>query len=349
MYNSKNMVSYILDTYDQCKIMAYMLNISIGEIEYCLANKNHRIHSTERPDNSPSMTFHWESSPKGAKLRCRDCARPEYNGDIFDKTILFLGLSNYDKASFPKACEFIINNYSEFTNKQPRLIRVKQKSNFELIPYTRFLNKVDGRIWSNWGICSDAMHICKIYPIETYSRNGVVSKWSNNELDPGYAISLGSKDGVDLWKLYFPLRDKHNKFGKFITNSYNIIEEYDPKQKGNILVLFKSKKEVAFFITQCLKHNIKLPTNTVLKTVLSESIILSNLMRNELSNNFRATILIFDNDSAGIFATERLSCIANSYSFTHRIPNKDLTDTYSNDRNKGIETFKQLIKLIWSI
>lgn len=349
MYNSKNLVSFILNSYDQCKIMAYVLNITVGEIEYCLSNKNHRIHSSERTDDTPSISFYWENSSKGLKLRYRDWARPEYNGDIFDKTILFLGLPEYDKCTFPKCCEFIINNYSEFTNKLPSVIRVKQKSNFELIPYFRGFDIVDANIWTAWGISSKAMQICKIYPIEGYSRNTIVSKWSNNALDPGYAMSLGSLDNIALWKLYFPLRDKHSKFGKFISNSYNIIEEYDNKQKGNILVLFKSKKEVAFFVTQCLKNNVKLPINVVVKTLLSESVILPSIMRNEINLNFRAKILVFDNDDAGRAATERFSCLENCYQYTYNIPNKDLTDTYKSDPKKGVATFLGLIKLIWQI
>lgn len=251
------------------------------------------------------------------------------------------------KCTFPKICEFIIDNYDKFDAYKPRVVNPKSHAEFELKPMFRELNQFDLNLWNSWGISQQGMIATKIYPISNYIRDGRLINWESNNEDPGYAYYIDSNN-IDHWKLYFPLRSKTSQYKKHLTNSFSIIDGYDNKQKGNILFIMKSKKELAMLVSHLLKYKIEIPSVTF-KTILGESIILPNSTSSEIQNNFRRTCVMFDNDEAGLACTERFSVIKDCLSFTHHIPYKDLTDSYVKNKDKTATVINRIINTMWKI
>ena len=166
VYDSNNLVEYILNNYDQVTIMAHFLEISEGEILYCLAHRNNRINSPIRVDNTPSVGFTYDSTPKGDKLRMRDFARPAYSGDLFDMAARSMNINIRAKGGFTEICKFIINNYDNFSSRSKARPIIKPVVDFNLdVDYRKFI-KQDISLWGSWGIDEIAMGVANIYPIK---------------------------------------------------------------------------------------------------------------------------------------------------------------------------------------
>lgn len=324
MYSSDNLVGYILNNCNQVAIMAHFLEISEGEILYCLAHRNNRINSPIREDNNPSVGFTYDITPKGDKLRMRDFARPAYSGDLFDMAARSMNINIRAKGGFIQVCEYIINNQANFESKSKVRPVVRKLADFKLdVDYRKFI-KQDIELWKSWGIDEIAMGVTNIYPFKQYYRDGVKSGWTDNAQDRGYSIEL--ENGKR--KLYFPFRDKHSKYPKFITNSFKTIDFYNLEDKGHKLLIMKSRKEVAFLYAQLLKYKYKMDRLKVV-SLSSESVIPTTNIIKSMSLNYKYVYLLTDNDPAGMECSDRFGIIPNAFTFTPYLTiAKDLTDSY---------------------
>lgn len=103
---------------------------------------------------------------------------------------------------------------------------------------------------------------------------------------PMYGYFFGKKDGIELWKVYFPKKTKY----RFLMNTQTVQGDRQLPQIGDILVVTKSLKDVMVYE--------ELGISAIAPQ--SESVILTDAEYEKYSARFKYIIINYDGDRAGI-------------------------------------------------
>jgi hypothetical protein len=332
-YKEKLTIKYILERVTQEEIMEYYLKFPVNN-ETLSANS---LLSPFRKDNNPTCNYYYIEDKFGKiKLKFRDW-NGAFNGDVFDVAATVLKINITSSQGFMLllhniAKDFKIHKYAngEERKKFDLLITEYHKNisikTFTVIP--RKWNNYDKQFWyDKFGIGVDLLRLGKVIPVsELYieGENNSSKIYKYFAKDPAYAYYGGEKNGIKLWKIYFPFRKKGER--RFMTN-YNFIQGLHLFQPAKVGIITKSLKDVLCYKRFGIQA-IAVPSETYLMT------------KDEIFNiKSKVDILLtnFDYDKAGIL-------LANKYKRVHGILPLMFTKGKYNQLDFGVKDFSEYIE-----
>lgn len=288
---------YILEILTQEQIIEKYTGIAV-------TNKtltNNSVLSPFRADNNPTCNYWYNVNNK---LRFRDWSG-DFHGDCFDACARRLNLNANNKRDFiiilhTIAKDFKINRYQDnraisaynlFMNKVKNTRKTKKQLQFKIIP--RKWNYHDGSYWyDKYRLTSkDLYYVYPAQEIYTVINDIAHTTYTYSTKDPAYCYYGGTKDGVDIWKVYFPLR-RDKGVTRFISNS-SFLQGKQLITCGRVCVITKSYKDVLCFT----KYGIPSVAPS------AESVILTKDEYFWLKNKFDFLVTCMDWDRAGIINT----------------------------------------------
>lgn len=300
---------YIFTYLSEEDIMEYYLGVSItfGEL----------IPNPLRIDNTPTAGFFYSKS--FGNLRFRDFTG-FFHGDCFD-VIAFRLNQNFNELQHYKvpfvdsntskgfaiildkiARDFKLNKYSIFSadnfnmfyDKQ-NILESKQKQIKETSIFTfdtRPLNNYDKDFWNGkYYLQPESLKKYHVFPVQTAWINGYqIYNYYNNQ-DVCYAYYLGTQNGIQNIRFYFPYREKGKKFfinTSVIQGALLINPNADNCKYGLVI---KGYKEVIvggeFFSLQAVSPS-------------AEGVVLNSKQANMMTKTFDYVFCFMDYDNAGI-------------------------------------------------
>lgn len=191
--------------------------------------------------------------------------------------------------------------------------------------------------WKQYGITTDILKKFNVFSVKTVFLNGrIVSTANSNRFIFGYY--LGCKEETEIWKIYFPLENKHSSY-RFLTNGKDsVIQGWRQLPKnGEFVVITKSMKDLMLY------YKFGIPAIAP----NSENVFLSENKLNDLVSRFNNIVVHFDNDQAGINAMRKLKKKYPffTYTFIPRGDSKDLSDYYKeHGEEKTLELINNFIE-----
>lgn len=165
----------------------------------------------------------------------------------------------------------------------------KVKSSKKLEVKVQGWQSEDVVFWGVYHINSDTLKRFKVYSIKYVWLNGQLI-YSYNSKDP----CIGYWCGSGKWKLYFYKREHSRFIGNISKDHIQGYDELDPT--GDILIITKSMKDIIllkqFGINSIAPHG--------------EGYMLNSDLINELQSRFKKIFLLYDNDPAGIEASNKM-------------------------------------------
>lgn len=220
----------LLEAHSEEYYMSYYLGIPMQKGLFC---------SPLREDNNPTCSFFRTSENKVLKMK--DFATG-FSGDFVNVVMVKRNVTYYQALRII-ANDFDIINYPNLE----KTISVAQDNGIKIEEHTpsiiqvtigEFSNK-DLKWWKQFGITLETLKKFRVFRAEYVFLNGsIISTYS--DYNPSYAYYFGKKDGLELWKIYYPLRKKF----RFLLNC-SITQGLDQlPENDNILVITKSLKDV---------------------------------------------------------------------------------------------------------
>ena len=226
--------------------------------------------------------------------------------------------------------------------KSPKLIKNKVIKPAETLPESkqaiiqveiRPFQEYELNWWAKFGITEKTLKKFKVFSCKNIWLNGNLFHLEHDkQLVFGYYG--GIKDGIELWRIYFPGR----KTFRFVSNwKKNKLQGAHmlPKEGGELLCVTKSLKDVM------LLHELGIPAIAP----CSENLFLTDKQYEALRPNFDHCIVCFDNDMAGI---TNLRAIKKKYPelictcIPRKWGSKDLSDFYkAHGKRKTIELINE--------
>lgn len=211
--------------------MSYYLGVSITKELFC---------SPLREDNNPTCAFFRSNVSK--KLLFKDF------GSGFVGDFVNVVMEKY-KVSYYLALKIIANDFDivpdsslkknvlkTINNHQQIEIKERTKIQVTVAPFT----EIDLKWWKQFGITENTLKYYNVFRIEYVFLNGHLTN-SYKVNDPIYGYYFGKdSDGIELWKIYFPLRKKF----RFLLNCSEIQGMRQLPEQGDYLVITKSLKDV---------------------------------------------------------------------------------------------------------
>ena len=278
---------------------------------FCDLNSKHC--NPLRQDSKPDCSFYW------------------YNGVLFfkdfaqNKTYTAVSLvMEVERLTYYKALHkiydiFLNNNSTSEIIKTDRIKKSKESKDIKvkIQPFTQ----QDIDYLKSFGITSELCKLYRVYSIKHYWINGELV-YSYNNYNPCIGYHFNGK-----WKLYHYLADDY----RFISNtSHHDLQGYDQLDRvGSLCIITKSLKDVMVY----RKYSIN--------AVAPHSESLSNWKDKIeiLQKRFNKVIINFDNDDAGIKATNKVLTEFNLESF-YLPDEKDISDYY---KKFGYDKTKEII------
>ena len=239
---------YILDRVNQEDIFEKYAGINV------VINK--KVSSPFRVDNNPSCQFYYT---RAGKLKLRDFKPNEFHGDCFDAAAEVLKkdtrikkdmhyvmkhiahtfkIHEYENNDMPAPVIQYDKKSKEYREKSAHIVQVKLRQWF----------KVDDSIWKPIGrdVTPEILQYFNIYPCENIWIDGQL-RYTHNSRDPAYAYYYGkNKQGVDMIRVYFPLRKKGSL--RFYTNNA-CVQGFSQLQPSEFGLITKSLKDVVTAFT----------------------------------------------------------------------------------------------------
>lgn len=254
--------------------MSYYLGIPTQKGLFC---------SPLRDDKNPTCSFFRTKDTKILKMK--DFATG-FVGDFINVVMLKYNVSYHN------AVRLIANDFGliDLPNFEKHILEVQHNEIIDVaeptiiqINTTDFSDR-DLRWWGQFGITEKTLKKFNVFRADHVFLNGkVVSSYS--DYDPSYGYYFGKKDGIEQWKIYYPLRKKC----RFLLNCNNTQGLKQLPVKGEILVVTKSLKDVMSLY--------ELGISAIAPQ--AESIIVDADIINELKPNFKYLVFNGDWDSAG--------------------------------------------------
>lgn len=268
---------YLLSKYSQETYMEYYLGIPV---------KKGLFKSPLRIDDHPTCSFYVNKSG--------DVIFNDFKGDFYGNFISVV--MRKFSCTYHQALKIIANDFGLISS--PHLKKNKGKINeraekFEetgpasiQIEMQDFSQK-ELEWWASYGITLPILRKFRVYSCKSIFLNGNYFA-SSNEQSPIYGYYKGKKDGLELWRIYFPKRKSY----RFLSNwSAKMIQGLDqlPK-KGKVLVITKSLKDVMTF------YSCGIPAIAP----NSENLFIPQTLFDELKSRFEHICVLYDNDLAGV-------------------------------------------------
>ena len=159
--------------------------------------------------------------------------------------------------------------------------------------------KVQRRPWSlhdkaywgeKYGFTAKQLDYFRVFPLKFFWINGKLYSCKDNT----YGYYLGSKDGLEKWKIYQPLGPRDFKW--FSNISKHDVQGYAQlPDKGDVLYITSSMKDVITL----RKLNFHAVAPSAESTIIPDEII------NELKERFSQLVIFYDNDEPGIKASNK--------------------------------------------
>jgi hypothetical protein len=184
-----------------------------------------------RKDSNPTCGFH----VKNGKLYLQDFSG-DFHGDCFDAVQRFYGV-NYSQALEMVYQRMIMKKNLDKIPLHKSTGDFKSKEYTKMEIMIRDWNGKDFEYWSRFGIDHKILQFFQVYAIQYGFTDGKIC-YRYDSSNPCYAYRFGEND----YKLYFPFAN--TPFPKFLTNSKSIQGLKQLPEKGKILVITKSMKDV---------------------------------------------------------------------------------------------------------
>lgn len=299
----------------------------------------------EDADDNPSFMI-YENSYR--ELKFNDLGRPGSQGDCFDfvKALLKkrypdetytlygacvdinrtmkLGLGNttYGGTTVKSRFEALLKERaSKTTPKKPSaVIKIRIQA----------MQENDYLYWHQFGITKDTLKKYKVFAVKQVYRDGLLL-WSYTYPNPIYAYHF---DSYNALKVYRPREPKKQDRWRESNSSMEILQGYDQLPlRDNLLIITKSLKDV--MVLSEMGFSAIAP--------LSEGRVIPSKTMDSLKKRFKGIVTLYDNDTAGIKAAQRL-LTDYGLEFILLKGSKDISDLV---KDKGISDAKDiLIKLI---
>jgi len=292
MFGTKNINTEVLS---QTSILSKISEYDIWRYYVDNISLNKVFKSPLREDNNPSASLFITTAGKvlmkdfglGKALNVFSFLKLKYNLNYQEVLVMIdkdfnLGFWNHTDRTYTLNKKPIITNYKPQVQDYAKIL-IKRKK------YT----KEELRYWEDYSITPETLELYKVSSLKCYwiNKAGNMYQYCNNEKN--YIFCYDLED--ERYKIYQPLNFNY----RFCTNAGpNILQGYQqlPK-KGDLLIITKAMKDVMVL------H--ELGYNSV--AVQSENTQPDDSIIEELKSRFKTCIIFFDNDKAGIEASDKLS------------------------------------------
>ncbi len=285
-----------------------------------------RFSSPLRFDKHPSCTFRWYNN----KLWLLD-------GTTKESLDCFNVVQRVYHCDFPTALEHIARDFHLLDSARapvPELVRqyhqpVSPPEPKQIRVRVREWSEQDTTWWGQQGISTRTLDAGYVYPLShVWLDDGHHDRcvYAFRETDPAYGYWSGVNQtlGVGEWKVYFPLRDRHDSRPRFMANGPWIQGLHLLPPTGEILVLTKSYKDSLLL----REHHVPSVPPPAENTPFPPDLVRS------LQERFTQVVSLYDFDRTGVTGAQRLRRLYNIpalFLTTGRFgsPNyhaKDLTD-----------------------
>ena len=351
---------YILERISEEEIMWYYTGVPVIEENFY----GNAFTSPFRIDTLPTCNYYYSS--KDNKLRLRDFGGASnghldriYNADIFDAVGFFNKLNpnipqHFNLILHIIAKDFRLHKYADDEEEVKKISEfvLKQRNTKERLKIIKVVprswNKGDENYWyKKYGISYSTLKKHKVYPVqELYieDRVGFLNRYYLYKYnDPAYAYYGGKENGIDIWKIYFPMRKQKKNATKIITNK-SFVQGFDTFLPCRIGIITKSYKDVMALKEFGLQS----------VTLASESTPLSRDEFFKLKSYCDFVVSLLDYDLAGVRMANYLKRTYNVKPFmlTRGYGTKDFSDfreTYGKERtimliNQAIDSISDMIE-----
>lgn len=288
------------------------------------------IQSPLRKDDRPSFGLY---SLDGKKIYFTDLATKE-RGGVYDL------LAKMWQCSFE---EVLVKIHKDFINKNgeaninalsiPKSVgEITKHSNTKIEVKTREWRKYDLDYWESYGVSLEWLKYADVYPIshKIVTKNGITNVFSADKY--AYAF-IEYKEGKVTIKIYQPFNKDGYKWAN--THDRSVVSLWTKiPETGDKVVICASLKDAL-----CFWANTGIPS----LALQGEGYGMSNTAVSELKRRYKQVYILFDNDSAGLDDSKKLS---SQTGFVNLIlpqfeGGKDVSDLM---KVKGKEYFLQVIK-----
>lgn len=318
--------AYLLSKFSEETFMEYYLGIPVAKKLY---------RNPLRKDNKPTCSFYRN---KSGELIFKDFSGVFYGN--FISVVMFKYSCTYHQAlriiandfglihdnKIPKNKGKLNVNAPVFRDDGAAIIQVEIKD----------FSKSEIEWWSDYGVTDKILKKFHVFSCKNVFLNGNVISTSSDHC-PIYGYYGGKKEGIELWRIYFPKR-----------KSYRFLSNWDSKKiqgikqlpnEGKLLVITKSLKDV-----MCL-YSLGIPAIAP----NSETLFIPEALYVELKDRFKNIVVLYDNDLAGIANMRKIrdkykvKCLWIPRSYEA----KDISDFHKKyGRKKTLELIKRAIELL---
>ena len=318
--------NYLLSKFSEETFMEYYLGIPVAKKLY---------RNPLRKDNKPTCSFYRN---KSGELIFKDFSGVFYGN--FISVVMFKYSCTYHQAlriiandfglihdnKIPKNKGKLNVNAPVFRDDGAAIIQVEIKD----------FSKSEIEWWSDYGVTDKILKKFHVFSCKNVFLNGNVISTSSDHC-PIYGYYGGKKEGIELWRIYFPKR-----------KSYRFLSNWDSKKiqgikqlpnEGKLLAITKSLKDV-----MCL-YSLGIPAIAP----NSETLFIPEALYVELKNRFKNIVVLYDNDLAGIANMRKIrdkykvKCLWIPRSYEA----KDISDFHKKyGRKKTLELIKRAIELL---
>lgn len=289
-----------------------------------------------RKDNKPSCAY-WKSSL--GILYFKDFA----TGQCLDFVNIVMAKYGLDYYS---ALEQIAKDFGYMNGQSATPVALQQVSSVASFEKKKSIIQVQIKDftpaelewWKGFGITKQTLKDYNVFSCKAVFLNGKVFLLSNEKC-PVFGYYFGKKDGVELWKIYIPLRKTY----RWINNAPKEIAQGSQQlpDKGKVLVINKSLKDCM------LLHKYKIPAIAP----CSETTFIRKDLLDDIQKRFDKIVVMFDNDRAGLSAMVKLRKKYPQFHYIF-IPKehkaKDISDYYKKYGNtKTKELIKSYLKYLY--
>lgn len=318
--------AYLLSKFSEETFMEYYLGIPVAKKLY---------RNPLRKDNKPTCSFYRN---KSGELIFKDFSGVFYGN--FISVVMFKYSCTYHQAlriiandfglihdnKIPKNKGKLNVNAPVFKDDGAAIIQVEIKD----------FSKSEIEWWGDYGVTDKILKKFHVFSCKNVFLNSNVISTSSDHC-PIYGYYGGKKEGIELWRIYFPKR-----------KSYRFLSNWDSKKiqgvkqlpnEGKLLVITKSLKDV-----MCL-YSLGIPAIAP----NSETLFIPDALYVELKDRFKNIVVLYDNDLAGIANMRKIrdKYKAKCLWIPRSYETKDISDFHKKyGRKKTLELIKQAIELL---
>jgi hypothetical protein len=192
-----------------------------------------------RADDNPTCSFYRN---KAGDLIFKDFG-DGFHGN-FINVVMHIFKVPYYKALSVIANDFNIVKKAHYAINEAKIIyngaKVDQKLETVIQVELKEYTEKELEWWLKFGITAKTLKKFKVFSLKTVFLNGAYF-CSSTEANPIYGYYFGTKDGRELWKIYFPMKRKY----RFLLNTDSIQGAKQlPKGSREVVVITKSLKDV---------------------------------------------------------------------------------------------------------